>query len=80
MAAASSAPSVASDAEPRRPKSEMLTRPTLSSIGKADTEEAVRKLRYSDTDRSRNKRKSLYGPVSKAMVLYKIGMVPLGMG
>ncbi len=27
-----------------------------------------------------NKRKSLYGPASKAMVLYKMGMVPLGIG
>ncbi len=26
-----------------------------------------------------NKRKSLYRPVSKAMVLYKMGVVPLGM-
>ena len=27
-----------------------------------------------------NRRKSLYGPASKAMVLYKMGMVPLGKG
>ncbi len=27
-----------------------------------------------------NKRKSLYGPASKAMALYIMGMIPLGMG
>ncbi len=33
----------------------------------------------SQKGRTKNKRKSLYGPASKTMVLYMMGMVPLGM-
>ena len=57
----------------------------LTVTGKAKSAKAVVGYRNDDkrvgSDRQeKDKRISLFGPASKAMVLYMMGMVPLGMG